>query len=221
MRFHLAYFPSKKCIILRESHSKFPGIAPDAKPTCPPCYAWLALDARGAWRMRDERSQALNLPGDKIRNATLSGFINRNYQHDQQGRWYFQNGPQRVYVDLAATPFIAHTTSENAFVLHTGVPMDEVDNIFLSAEGKLFLLNGETLAQVDDRDLAACLGKLTIGSKSASDQELMQWLENIDGTQTLRFAVSQNKTLEVQRGELKQLMIQFGFVSTQRIVTDS
>jgi hypothetical protein len=31
-------------------------------------------------------------------------FIQRNYDHDAQGQWFFQNGPQRVYVELEATP---------------------------------------------------------------------------------------------------------------------
>lgn len=186
-------------------------------PNVPHCYAWLALDARGAWRMRDERAQALNLPGDKIHNATLIGFINRNYQHDEQGRWYFQNGPQRVYVDLAATPYIAHTTPESGFVLHTGVVMNDIDNVFLSTDGKLFLHEGEILAQLDDRDLASCLGQMHIEGKSASDQELMTWLENNEAAPNLQFILSQKKTLEVQRAELAQLMKQLGFVSTPRI----
>lgn len=190
-------------------------------PNVPHCYAWLALDARGTWRMRDERTQALNLPGDKIRNEALVGFINRNYQHDQQGRWFFQNGPQRVYVDLEATPHIAHTTLENSFVLHTGVAMKCIDDIFLSAEGQLFLHADDTLAQVDDRDLAACLGKLEVSGRPASDQELMTWLQGIVGAPSVRFAVSENKSLKVQRGELNQLMNQFGFVSTPRIVAEN
>ena len=190
-------------------------------PNVPHCYAWLALDARGAWRMRDERAQALNLPGDKIRNATLVGFINRNYQHDAQGRWYFQNGPQRVYVDLEATPYIAHTTQDNGFVLHTGVAMDDINNVFLSADGKLFLLAREILAQVDDRDLAACLSKLQINGKPVSDQELMAWLENIDGAPSIQFSLSGKSTLEIQRAELSQLMNQFGFISTPRITTEN
>ena len=184
-------------------------------PNVPHCYGWLALDARGAWRMRDERTQALNLPGDKVRNEALVGFINRNYQHDQQGRWFFQNGPQRVYVDLETTPYIAHTL-DNDFVLHTGVPLADINKVFLSAEGQLFLCAGEILAQVDDRDLATCLGKLTVNGKPASEQKLMMWLENIDGAASIRFTVSQNNTLEVQRGELSQLMMQFGFIATPR-----
>ncbi|XOT98625.1 DUF2946 family protein, partial [Alcaligenes pakistanensis] len=33
-------------------------------------------------------------------------FFNRNYQADEKGRWFIQNGPQRVYVRLDAAPLI-------------------------------------------------------------------------------------------------------------------
>src|SRR5690348_9643954 len=48
-------------------------------PNVPHCYGWLALDARGAWRMRDEAAQRAQAPGDRLGNAALVGFINRNY----------------------------------------------------------------------------------------------------------------------------------------------
>ena len=89
-------------------------------PNVPDCYGWLALDARGAWRMRDERAQHLNPPGDKVTQAALLGFINRNYCADARGCWYFQNGPQRVYLNLEATPYIARTDPQQGLVLHTG-----------------------------------------------------------------------------------------------------
>src|ERR1700752_1730298 len=89
-------------------------------PDVPHCYGWLALDARGAWRMRDERAQHFGLPGDKVTQAALLGFINRNYMADARGCWYFQNGPQRVYVNLEATPYIARTDPEHGLLLQTG-----------------------------------------------------------------------------------------------------
>ncbi|MEX3945093.1 DUF2946 family protein [Paraburkholderia sp. BR10937] len=75
-------------------------------PNVPHCTGWLMLDARGNWRMRDEAAQAQNAPGTAIRHEALLGFINRNYERDEQGQWYFQNGPQRVYVELEYTPWI-------------------------------------------------------------------------------------------------------------------
>jgi hypothetical protein len=75
-------------------------------PNVPHCTGWLLLDARGNWRMRDEAAQAQNAPGTAIRHEALLGFINRNYERDEQGQWFFQNGPQRVYVELEYTPWI-------------------------------------------------------------------------------------------------------------------
>lgn len=187
-------------------------------PNVPHCYGWLALDARGVWRMRDERAQALNLPGDSIRNAALLGFINRNYQHDEQGRWYFQNGPQRVYVDLEATPYIARSTPDAGLLLHTGAPLRDIDSVFLSADGKLMFRAGELLAQLDDRDLAACLNGLQMGGHPASDEALMEWLVANESTHTLSLELGapQRQILKVQRAGLAALMTELNFISVPR-----
>jgi hypothetical protein len=75
-------------------------------PNVPHCTGWLLLDRRGQWRMRDDATQAAGLPGDIIRHDALLGFINRNCAADADGQWFFQNGPQRVYVELGYTPWI-------------------------------------------------------------------------------------------------------------------
>jgi hypothetical protein len=79
-------------------------------PKVPHCTGWLLLDRRGTWRMRDEAAQAANAQGEPIRHAALIAFINRNYEGEPDGQWFFQNGPQRVYVELAYTPFIVRMT---------------------------------------------------------------------------------------------------------------
>jgi hypothetical protein len=83
-------------------------------PNVPHCYGWLALDARGAFRMRDEAAQAAHQQGDIIRHESLLAFIYRNYDCDNRGAWYFQNGPQRVYVELEATPFVWRVDNKGA-----------------------------------------------------------------------------------------------------------
>ena len=75
-------------------------------PTVANCFGWLALDRRGAWRMRDDYAQAHGLPGDAIKHEALNAFIARNYASDNEGRYFFQNGPQRVYINLDATPWV-------------------------------------------------------------------------------------------------------------------
>ena len=79
-------------------------------PNVPDCYGWLALDARGDWYMRDDRIQAAGpfprVKGSRIEHDKLREFIARNYAADEAGCWFFQNGPQRVYVELEAAPFV-------------------------------------------------------------------------------------------------------------------
>lgn len=88
--------------IVRQAMAKWPNV--------PHCYGWLALDRRGQWRMRDEQTQAEGTAGDPIRHTALIAFIARNYASDDKGCWYFQNGPQRVYVALAYAPFVVRLT---------------------------------------------------------------------------------------------------------------
>lgn len=191
-------------------------------PNVPHCYGWLALDARGVWRMRDERAQALQLPGDKIAHATLLGFINRNYQHDQQGRWYFQNGPQRVYVNLEATPYIARTSPDSGFVLHTGAALAGIEQAWLTREGRLILQSGEILALVDDRDMATCLKQFRLDGHPLSDEQVLAWLEQQDKeanaqtdkpaeTLTMRLNAPYHQQITVRKAELADLARQFCF----------
>jgi hypothetical protein len=147
-------------------------------PTVPDCYGWLALDARGAFRMRDQATQAAHGPGEVIRHTGLLAFIHRNYQADARGAWYFQNGPQRVFVELEATPFIARTDPQHGFVTHDGVPLKDIEAAWITQEGRLYLRAGERTALVDDRDLAECLSQLRYNGGPMSDAELLQWLSS-------------------------------------------
>jgi hypothetical protein len=180
-------------------------------PNVPHCYGWLALDARGGWRMRDERSQALGLAGDRINNAALLGFINRNYLHDDRGRWYFQNGPQRVYVDLEATPYIAHTDPARGFVLHTGESLSVIDAAWLTETGQLLLMSAEKIATLDDRDMAQCLGRLRIDGTRAEDEQLLAWLGDPHSRGLLTIDHVGHR-IAVQRIEHSAIAADFGFV---------
>ena len=131
-------------------------------PNVPHCYGWLALDARGGWRMRDERAQQLDLPGDKLNQPTLLGFINRNYAADERGCWYFQNGPQRVYLNLEATPYIARTDPQQGLLLQTGEALGDIERACMTEAGELIVAGGGKVAQVDDRDMAQMMQAMQI-----------------------------------------------------------
>jgi hypothetical protein len=177
-------------------------------PNVPHCYGWLGLDARGHWRMRDQQAQQQNLPGDKIAHAALLGFINRNYGQDERGCWFFQNGPQRVYVNLEATPYIARSDPQHGFVLQTGAPLEQFEQVYWCDNGMLILRHGDIVAQVDDRDLSQVLAALRLDGQRASDDDLLAWLELHQGGLTLLHA---GKQIAVQPLDYAKVPQTFGF----------
>ena len=177
-------------------------------PNVPDCYGWLGLDARGAWRMRDERAQHLNAPGDKVTQSKLLGFINRNYCADERGRWYFQNGPQRVFLNLEATPYIARTDPQQGLLLHTGEAFGPPAHAFMTELGELIIEGAGKVAQVDDRDVAQLMAALELDGAAPSDEALMAWLEGAPGSLALRV---QGQAAPVERIARDSVPQRFGF----------
>ena len=110
-------------------------------PSVPHCYDWLALDARGDWYMRDDRTQAAGRfphpKGSRILHDKLDEFIGRNYEPDGAGCWFFQNGPQRVYVELEAAPWIWRVDTGFALCSHSGREA-RLRQPWLDEQGRLF-----------------------------------------------------------------------------------
>jgi hypothetical protein len=120
--------------IVRQAMAKWPSV--------PDCYGWLGLDARGQWYMRDDRAQAAGpFPASKgslLRHEKLIDFIHRNYERDARGEWFFQNGPQRVFVELEATPLVWRIAADGSVTAHTGRPA-QVRESYLDETGRLYL----------------------------------------------------------------------------------
>ncbi|MGH8688164.1 MAG: DUF2946 family protein [Burkholderiales bacterium] len=117
-------------------------------PDVPAVYGWLALDRRGQWRLRvPDRGKF-----ERIGNRAVREFIARNYQADERGRWYFQNGPQRVFVQLAYTPLVFHYEGK-ALLDHCGRPT-RADETYLDDEGSVLIAGERGIGLLDDRDLA-------------------------------------------------------------------
>jgi len=127
-------------------------------PNVPHCTGWLMLDRRGQWRMRDDAAQAAGALGDVIRHEALVGFIKRNNERDAEGQWFFQNGPQRVYVELAYTPWIVRLSlADDALRLtdQTGAPFEPA-HAWLDDAGGLLFSDGASparIAALHDHDL--------------------------------------------------------------------
>ncbi len=120
--------------IVRQAMAKWPHV--------PDCFGWLGLDARGGWYMRDDRTQAAGpfpqARGSLLRHEKLIDFIHRNYEADDQGRWYFQNGPQRVYVELEHAPLVWRIGTDGQVSSHTGRAA-QVRGCYLDEAGRLYL----------------------------------------------------------------------------------
>ncbi|MCU6434547.1 DUF2946 family protein [Undibacterium sp. Jales W-56] len=183
-------------------------------PNVPHCYGWLGLDARGHWRMRDERIQALGQPGEKITNPALLGFINRNYQCDDEGRWYFQNGPQRVYIELEVTPYIARVTPQG-LVVQSGAVLTDLQHVYLSQHGALLFENADILAQLDDRDMAICLEWMQLDDRLVSDDALLAWLDHsTEKTTSLYLHPPAQAAVPIQKSEAADLMKKRAYIAS-------
>src|ERR1700733_3397205 len=138
-------------------------------PNVPACTGWLALDARGDWYMRDDRAQAAGAfplsKGSRIEHRQLREFIERNYESTPDGEWFFQNGPQRVYVELEAAPQVWRLDRADAglaITSHTGVEAT-YKSCWLDEAGRLFVDTDRGLGLVHTLDMHLAAGAVEAG----------------------------------------------------------
>ncbi|AXF09046.1 DUF2946 domain-containing protein [Paraburkholderia graminis] len=179
-------------------------------PNVPACTGWLMLDRRGQWRMRDEAAQASGSPGTPIRHEALLGFINRNYERDERGQWFFQNGPQRVYVELGYTPWVVRLSVEADGALAL---KDQVGNgfepsaVFADDEGGILFAGASDpgnpsapprIAVLHDHDLEVFADHATLADDSLSGE--FHWNGGV--------------TLPLQPIRSEEVASRFGFVAS-------
>ncbi len=130
-------------------------------PAVPAVFGWLRLDRRGNWllvdRGRPDFDEARDAAGSPITNEQIVDFIGRNYLGDDEGRWCWQNGPQRVYVDLEAAPLVLRILGDAGsprFVTHTGEPVSSIDAGWRGPAGEVLLSTDLGPAVVHDLDLS-------------------------------------------------------------------
>jgi hypothetical protein len=151
-------------------------------PNVPHCTGWLRLDARGHWRLRDEADQAQGAPGTPIRHEALNAFIARNYERGDDGQWYFQNGPQRVYVELEYTPTVVRLTqtADHALTLtdQTGAAFDPVA-VYLDEQGSVLFADArDRVALLHDHDLDVFSEQATLANDGQGGT--FHWRAGID-----------------------------------------
>jgi hypothetical protein len=120
-------------------------------PDVPAVYGWLTLDRRGNWLLK----------GERISNPAVIAFIGRNYESDHAGRWFFQNGAQRVYVALEYTPIVYRVVSAFgeplALATHAARRAQAVSGVWMDENGDLLVATEHGVGVVLDRDLESVL----------------------------------------------------------------
>lgn len=135
-------------------------------PNVPDCYGWLGLDARGRWFIRDAATQAAGgfsmHKGAELRQEKLLAFIARNYEKDAKGQWFFQNGPQRVYVELECAPWVWRIEPDKSIRSHTGQNVTALCCL-LDEAGKVYLVTDLGLGLVHSQDVGLAAQQIDEG----------------------------------------------------------
>ncbi|MCD0503466.1 DUF2946 family protein [Bordetella petrii] len=187
-------------------------------PDVPAVYGWLSLDERGRWLIHEQGDAAEGGPGDTITSPQIVAFIGRNYESDDAGRWYFQNGPQRVYVRLDAAPCILRRADAGTgLVTHTGRAVGSVAGWWLDDTGRLYARTDAGAGMVEDRELEPLLRQLRAEPAGVA---LVDALDQADfgqaGTVRLAhpaYAPAAPLQCGVRRGDIPGLL---GFVANPR-----
>ena len=105
--------------------------------------------------MRDDGVQAqgdfVQAKGSKLAHTQLIAFIERNYACDPYGRWYFQNGPQRVFVELQSVPFVWRVLDSGLLTIAQGEILDLMACL-VDENGRLYAMTAKGLGLIHSMD---------------------------------------------------------------------
>lgn len=172
-------------------------------PNVPALYGWLSLDRRGHWRIR----------GESISRPQIVETIDRNYGVDDEGRWYFQNGPQRGYMALEYAPFVLRVSDDaRGLVTHNGLAVEAPASAWLDEEGAIGVMTEHGAGIVADEALPFVLDRLFDADVALDEHALAEALGRPSGQTTacvLRIAGRDVPVLRLDRERVPQAL---GFV---------
>lgn len=177
-------------------------------PNVPAVYGWLRLDRRGDWWIKDQR----------VHNPAITAFIGRNYAHDDKGRWFFQNGPQRVFVTLAYAPFVYRVAGAEGgpveLEAHTGRAVGTVSSAWIDEDGALMLETELGIGVVHDRDLARLLPLFIDANGRALPEDVLDELMELtqQGRSAPLWLKLRDTALSVGTVRASEVPARFGYV---------
>lgn len=178
-------------------------------PNVPAVYGWLALDRRGNWLLK----------GQRVANPGIAAFFGRNYNRDDQGRWFFQNGPQRVYVSLDYTPHIYRVSSPPGAALalasHSGAPVHTIAAAYIDDAGQLLLDTELGIGLMHDADLETLVPRFSApGGNPSGEAALAATLDALQAGERGGLELDLDLTrIEVRPVRAADVPANFGFVA--------
>lgn len=144
-------------------------------PNVPAVFGWLSLDRRGHWLLK----------GDRVTNPGIAEFFGRNYSCDDQGRWFLQNGPQRVFVSLDYTPYIYRVAPAAGPSLqvtaHSGGGTADIRSAYMDDAGQMLLDTALGIGLVHDSDLELLVPRFRLDQKTPDESALATALDALQG----------------------------------------
>ena len=178
-------------------------------PNVPAVFGWLSLDRRGHWQLK----------GQRVANPGIAAFFGRNYNCDEQGRWFFQNGPQRVYVALDYTPHIYRISSPPGATLtlasHSGTPVNIIKAAYIDEAGQLLLDTDLGIGLMHDADLESLVPRFRgADGNPASEAALAAALDALQAGKNVALELDLDlMCIPVQPIRAADLPARFGFVA--------
>lgn len=146
-------------------------------PHVPNVFGWLKLDRRGNWLVKTRGGGGGEGVFERITNRAVIEFIGRNYTHDESGRWFFQNGPQRVFVGLEYTPLVYRLRADGqSLEAHTGAAPASINRAWIDDLGMLLFDTDLGPGVALDRDLPALLARVVATSGGPANDESLEAL---------------------------------------------
>jgi hypothetical protein len=144
-------------------------------PNVPALYGWLALDRRGHWRIR----------GEVITRPQIIDTLNRNYAADEHGCWFFQNGPQRGYLQLEYAPLVLRASGDgDELWTHTDRRVEQPAAAYLDEQGAILLISEHGPGALLDTDLDWALQRIECDGEAVDEHQLAAALALPSGERT-------------------------------------
>lgn len=176
-------------------------------PNVPAVFGWLSLDRRGHWLLK----------GERVANPGIAAFFGRNYSHDDQGRWFFQNGPQRVYVALDYTPHIYRITTAPGAALvlasHSGTAASTITAAYIDESGQLLLETDLGIGLMHDADLETLVPRFSSPGGLTGEAALAATLDAVQAGRDAALELSLDQTrIPVKPVRAADVPARFGFI---------